>query len=246
MNIRSLLSFDMRTTNSPLRRFLRARANLLIRLSGEAERLSIICSALFSTKLFSNGISSRSEECVEVGRRPVRLNRVYGIIYLLHPSTGLLSGEVGYAVPQLRPPGEGGGYSGGVDDAQDDAGVDAGVLQPLPGEPAVDQTALHPAVHALRHRPHPLVDDPLPLGTLHVDTVLHRQHVGRVDPALHPPPDDDVIHLPGLARAATRHPWEGQENIKKGEFAGDISRVRRVQIPPAPSLKMQYYLTTKR
>ena len=52
--------------------------------------------------------------------------------------------------------------------------------------------SLHPAVQALRHRPYPFVNGPLPVRLLHVDLDLHREHVRRVHPALHPPPDYDV------------------------------------------------------
>jgi len=128
----------------------------------------------------------------------------------LHPSPGSSSGEVGYAVPQLRPADEGGDDRYGVDDAEYQADVDAGVIQPLPGELAVRYPILHPAVEALRHGPQPLVDDPLPVGALHVYAVLHRQHVGRVLPAFQTPPGDDVVHLPGL---------EGVEDVLGLELA---------------------------
>ena len=55
----------------------------------------------------------------------------------LHPSPGSSSGEVGYAVLQLRPADEGGDNRCGVDDAEYEADVDGGVIQPLPGKLAV-------------------------------------------------------------------------------------------------------------
>ena len=76
--------------------------------------------------------------------------------------------------------------------------MNRGVPQPLPRKPAVGSTTLNPAVEALHHRPQPLVDPLLPLRALHVDPVLHGEHVGRVRPPLQPPPGDDVIYLQRL------------------------------------------------
>ena len=73
--------------------------------------------------------------------------------------------------------------------------VDRGVPEALPRKPAVTQPALHPAVEALHHRPQPLVDPLLPLRPLHVDAVLHREHIRRVHPPLQPPPGYDVADL---------------------------------------------------
>lgn len=78
---------------------------------------------------------------------------------------------------------------------QHQAHVDAHVLWALPRQPTIGQPALSPAIEALSRGPELLIDRPHPVGALHVDPVLHRQHIGRVLPALHLPPDDDVPHL---------------------------------------------------
>ena len=89
-------------------------------------------------------------------------------------------------------------YTDSVRHHQHQAHVDAGVPQPLPGQPPIREPALHPAVKALHHSPEPLVDPLLPLRTLHVDAILHREHIRRVLPALQPPLGDDVIYLQRL------------------------------------------------
>ena len=76
--------------------------------------------------------------------------------------------------------------------------MDTCVPQALPGQPLIRQPSLRPSVEALHHRPKPLVDSLLPPGALHVVAAPHRQHVGRVLPALQPPPGDDVADLEGL------------------------------------------------
>jgi len=73
--------------------------------------------------------------------------------------------------------------------------VDAGVPQPLLSQPPIRQPALHPAVEALHHSPQPLVDSLLPLRALHIDPVLHGEHIGRIHPVLEsPPPGYDVAY----------------------------------------------------
>ncbi|MFQ6116256.1 MAG: hypothetical protein ACE5NG_19535 [bacterium] len=65
---------------------------------------------------------------------------------------------MGDAVPELGSTDAVGGYYCIVYAAEDGRYMDRGVAQPLPGEPAVGQLRLHPAVQALRHSPQPLVD----------------------------------------------------------------------------------------
>ena len=124
--------------------------------------------------------------------------QVDGVRFLSPSIPGLHSGEEGDALPQLRPTYVEGGDGHGVDHHQDQADVYGGVLQPLPGESVVGKAALHLAYEALNGLPEPLVDDPHPLGTLHVDAILDGEHIGRVPAAGHPPPGDDVAHLPLL------------------------------------------------
>jgi len=76
--------------------------------------------------------------------------------------------------------------------------VDGGVPQPLPRKPAIGSTALHPSVKALHHSPQTLIHSPHPLRALHVDAILHGEHVRRVHPALQPPPGYDVAYLQGV------------------------------------------------
>ena len=76
--------------------------------------------------------------------------------------------------------------------------MDRSVLKALPGQPPIREPALHPAVEALHHRPEPLVDPLLPPRTLHVDAILHREHIRRILTALEPPPGDDAAYLMGL------------------------------------------------
>ena len=105
------------------------------------------------------------------------------------------SSEEGYALPQLRPSKAISGNTHSVDYHQDQAHVNRGVPQSLPCKPAIGSTTLNPAIEALHHRPQPLVDSLLPLRALHVDPVLHGEHVGWVHPPLQPPPGDDVAYL---------------------------------------------------
>lgn len=73
--------------------------------------------------------------------------------------------------------------------------MDANVLQSLPRQPLKTQPALGSAVEALSRRPEPLIDGPHPIGALHADAVLHREHLRRVHAALQPSPGDDVADL---------------------------------------------------
>ena len=100
--------------------------------------------------------------------------------------------------------------------------MDAGVPQALPREPPICQTALRPAVEALHHSPQPLVDPLLPLRALHVDTVLHREHIRRVIPALQPPPGDDVAHLQRLEEPEYARARDGPITAKKILFKSTI------------------------
>jgi len=54
------------------------------------------------------------------------------------------------------------------------------------------------AVEALHHGPESLIDPLLPLGTLHVDAILHCEHIRRVHPPFQPPLGDDVVYLQGV------------------------------------------------
>ena len=79
--------------------------------------------------------------------------------------------------------------------------MDANIIHALPREPPEPQPALCPADKPLGGSPEPMVDTPEMLRTLHVNTVLNRQHLGGVHPALQPPPRDNVTHLMRLQEA---------------------------------------------
>ena len=68
--------------------------------------------------------------------------------------------EEGYTLPQLKPLNAVGGDTHSIDDAEHETHMDRSVLQSLPGELAVGDPLLHPAVNALRHSPKPLIDNP--------------------------------------------------------------------------------------
>ncbi len=106
--------------------------------------------------------------------------------------------EVGDALPELGPPDAMRNDRHRVDHTQYQAHVDADVLQPLPRQPTIGEATPHPADEPLNHRQKPFVDSLLPLGALNVYSVLRRQDIRRVLPALQPPPEDDVAHLQRL------------------------------------------------
>ena len=120
---------------------------------------------------------------------------MHGVRYPRPSHLCLGLGEEGHTLPELRPPDASSGDCHSVDDAQDEADVDRGVLQPLPCEPPEGKTVPDPSDEALHHRPQPLVRRPHPLRPLHVDAVLHREHIRWVLPALEPSPGDDVAYL---------------------------------------------------
>lgn len=95
---------------------------------------------------------------------------------------------------------------------------------PLLNQPPIRQTTLHPSIEALHHRPETFVDNPLPLRALHVDTVLHGEHIRRILTALEPPSGDDVAYLQGLEELKVRL---GPELAVSGARAQEPSQIPR-------------------
>jgi hypothetical protein len=108
------------------------------------------------------------------------------------------------------------GYGYRVDDAEIQAHVDAGVPQPLPGQPPVGEATPRPADEALHYRPKTLVDDPLVLGALHIDAVLHREYVERVDPV--------VVHIPEKLRERLDKYIEEKFGGRHGAFSWVVEK----------------------